>query len=348
VEVFYPADPDAVPDDAETYRYTPEEVWGDLLAALPPDAVKTQAVEGAWFDVPAAAGPFPVVVFSHGVGMARFSYTQHAAHLASWGFVVASTQHRTRDLQARLSGTQTSASDADTVLAVVDLLETETERDASVLAGIVDAERVAAEGHSAGGRDAALAAYDDAIDTWIGDAPGVPVTDEAAEGRDLFAEWEYGLDPAAGELDLDAFLAATPPPDKPSMLVLADDDVILTAGDRRAVYDWLPAPKRLVILGNTGHYVFVNECRGTQELGYSKIARVLGFAPDSVERRLLEDGCLKEDAPVDDVWGVWNHLVVAHLESVFGVDPEVAAASLDASYLEETFGDLIAEYLVEE
>jgi hypothetical protein len=40
--------------------------------------------------------------------------------------------------------------------------------------------------------------------------------------------------------------------------------------------------------------------------------------------------------------------VVAHLESVFGVDPEVAAASLDASYLEETFGDLIAEYLVEE
>jgi dienelactone hydrolase len=211
----------------------------------------------------------------------------------------------------------------------------------------VDTDHVAAEGHSMGGRDAALSAHDNTVDAWIGVAPVVPVPDAATGGHDLIAEGEDGFDPAAGDFDLAGYLRSATPPDKPSMLIVADKDVAFPASDRRAVFDWLPAPKRYVLLANTGHSAFENESRGTQEHGGSKVADALGFAADSVERRLLENGCLPGYTPVEKVWAVWDHLVVAQLRWVFDIDRATAAASLLKSYLDATFPGLIAEYVTE-
>lgn len=348
VEVFYPADPAQVPAKAAPYRYTPEETWGSLLAALPPGTVKTFTVPDAWFDIPATPGPFPLVVFSHGVGMMRFTYTLHAAHLASWGYVVALPEQPSRDLHARLTGTLTPNSGQGDLLDTVTLLQSESSQSGNVLHGLVTGEQVAAEGHSAGGRDAALAAYDAKVDTWIGLAPGVPIPDSATVGHDLFTEWEYGLDPAAGELDLGAYLRSAQPPNKPSMMVVADRDLIFPLQERRAVYDWLPAPKRFVVLADAGHSDFLNDCQSWQRNNGSRISDVLGFAPDSVERKLLENGCLASYAPVEGVWATWDHLTIAQLNLVFGINPGAATASLDKTYLDATFPGRIAEYDVQQ
>ncbi|CAG0922762.1 unnamed protein product, partial [Notodromas monacha] len=44
---------------------------------------------------------FPVVVFSHGLGQCRSSYSVLCSHLASHGFVVAAIEHRTSQLRQR-------------------------------------------------------------------------------------------------------------------------------------------------------------------------------------------------------------------------------------------------------
>lgn len=336
VEVLYPAATDGLPPGTETYGYTMEEVWGPLITLFPADEVAAaEAVQlpGVGVDLPADGdGPFPVVVVSHGWGTKRFTHVDHAAHLASWGLVVALPEHTSRNLQTRLGGGGTWTTDAETVLETVDRLAVEGSEPDALLAGVPDTERVAVEGQSAGGHDALVAAYDERVDTWIGLAPAIPFPD----GLDSSAE----DDPET--FDLDAFLAETAPPDKPSMTLLAEDDHVLDGAERRAVFDWLAPPKRLVVLADTGHSVFLIDCQGIQEHGGSVVADQLGLAPDSIERRTLEDGCLPDDAPASQVQATWNHLAIAHLRQVFGIDPDVAAASLEPSYLDATFPGRVA------
>lgn len=345
VEVFYPADPKKVPGDATGYRYTAEEVFGSLAAIVPPDVFPPLDVPGAWRDVPVSTGGvFPLVVMSHGFGVMRFSYSQHAAHLASWGYVVALPEHPSRDLQSRLSsGSLSWESDATTVLDTIDLLTSENSRSGGTLEGRVAVDKVAVEGHSAGGHDAALAAEDPRVDTWIGIAPAVPFPEELS--GEVEAERADGYDP--GEFDLDGYLTQTPPVDKPSMMLVAENDRALRIDDRRTVFDWLLPPKRFVVLADTGHAVFIDDCERVQARGGGQgYADALGLAPDSRELRDIEDGCLPEDAPVESVWATWHHLTVAQLNWVFDIDGEEAAASLEADHLEATFPGSIAEYVV--
>lgn len=320
VEVFYPADRDAVPANAVGYRYTPEDVWGEQAASFPPDVVWTVETPDAWFDIPASThGPFPLVVISHGYGVMRFSYTFHAAHLASWGYAVAVPEHPTRDLAARLRG-QSSVTDVPTILDTVALLDAENVRVGGVLDGRIATDKVAVEGHSAGGTDAKLAAADDRVDTWI------------------------GIGTAA--LDPDGSPSATPP-DKPSMLIAGDHDITHLPAQTRATYDGLPAPKRFVLLANTGPAIFINDCAWIQERGSSPVLDFLGFGKDSPERAQLENGCRPDENPVGLVVATWNHLDVAQLNLVFGIAPDVATASLQRSYLDATFPGTIAEYVAE-
>ena len=335
VEVFYPANRGSVPANADPYRYTPDETLGPLLSMLPAGIVQPVITPDAWFNIPASTGPFPVVVFDHGYALMRFSYTFHAAHLASWGYVVALPEIPGRDLHARFTGTLTTASDLPTILDTVALLKAESRRPGSLLEGRVTGEQVAVEGHSAGGRDAALAAYDPTVDTWIGDAPVAPIRDAAAGGRD------------PNKVDVPTYLASAAPPKKPSMVILTQHDVAIDPSGAHAVYNWLPAPKRLIELAGTGHGVFVNDCEAIQQHGGSAIAEALGLPRTSQDRQFLEDGCLPGDPPVKDMWAVWDHLTVAQLNVVFDINREQSAASLERSYLDTTFPGRISEYEVQ-
>ena len=344
VEVFYPVDRSAIPAGATGYAYTADEVWGPLAGLFPPELSTPTKVPDAWVNAPASAsGPFPVVVFSHGWGSERFFYSFHNAQLASWGYVVAAPEHTSRDLLSRLSGTQTKVppSDLATITGTLDLLRAENTTSSVELTGRIATDQVAVEGHSARGRDATLAAGLPEVDTWISLAGLPPILDEALVPGDTIA-----LQPG---FDLDAYLGAIPPPDKPSMLLVAENDTGVPPTLDRSVYDWLRPPKRFVEIADTGHIMFYDSCATQQaQGGLQATADALGLDRSAPQIQLAENGCLPGDAPAAEVAAVWNHLTVSQLNWVFDIDGSVAASSLEPAYLEATFPGRIQEYLVDQ
>jgi dienelactone hydrolase len=350
--IFYPVDRGAVPANARQYGYSPQEVWGSLAAAFPKGSLQTTSVDDAWVGVPASArGPFPVVVHSHGRGSDYRFESRHCAHIASWGYVVIAPRHPERDLLQTLTASAKgpTASDEKTVFAAVSRLGAEKTRADGSLKGVIDPSRVAVEGHAAGGRTAGVAAYSPEVDAWIGIGPAPPVPDAAARGRDVVRDGNGGYDPAQGEFDLRAFLAAHEPPRKPSMTITTDSELWYPIADVRQVWDWLPAPKRFVVLAHTGFNVFEDYCALAQSRGgMQAVIDAFKLQGDALaDVRGSEEGCLRKYAPVEDVTAVWNHLTVAQLDAFFGIDVDVANASLERAYLDATFPGAISEYLVE-
>ena len=339
VLVFYPVDRTSVSADAVGFGYTAEEMWGTASDVWPIGWALD--VPDAWVDAPvSASGPYPLVVFSHGWGNTRFSNSLHTAHLASWGFVVAVPEHASRDITARLAGQDTlPPSDPRTIAETIALMDAYNSLGGGSLAGAVDVSRVAVEGYSAGGRDAALAAALPEVDTWISVAGTPPVPDDAVAVGELFA-------PVAG-FDLGEHLAGITPPDKPSMLLVAGADSVVLPSYSDTVFAWLGSPKRLVVLGNTGHVVFTDGCRLYQEGLVPGLVDVFAMDPASVSVQIGDNGCRPEYAPAQDVAAVWNHVATAQLAWVFGMDADVAAASLELGYLEATFPGRVQDDRVE-
>lgn len=342
--VFYPAAAD-LPEDAEPYTYSGEDVLDPAIAAVLPDALAGEvAPADTWVEVPASDdGPFPLVLHSHGFSAnSRFGNRHHAA-VASWGFVVASVDHPERGLAAVLGaflggGSEASSDerlDTEQLLAALDHLSAPDALAGTPLEGIVDVERVAVEGHSAGGSASGTAAFDERVSLWIGQAPGAPLPPEG----DLDA---YRTEPG-GRLDTIALLRDAEPFAAESLIIAAegDDTIPLSAVER--IYEWLGAPKRLAVIAGSGHSVFVDPCVPIRESGgLSAFVEGLGLDPAEVPVvRLGEDGCLPEDTDPAVVWGLIDHLTVAQLRLTFGIEPEVAEASLDPAYLDEAFPGLL-------
>ncbi len=342
VAVFYPVD--EVPADAEPYSYSGDSIFGPSIANLLPGALSDEIViPDTYVDAPPSAeGPFPVVLHSHGFsGNLRFG-NQHNATVASWGYVVAAVDHPERGvvsiLESFVSGGDGGERpdeylDSDQLIDGLDLLAD------SELADIVDTDRVAAEGHSAGGSASGTAAYDDRVDLWLGQAPGTPLQPDV----DL-SEFEVEGDDGP-DLDTAALLEATDPPPVPSLIIAAEGDDIVTLDRVEQTYAWLDEPKRLAVLAESGHAVFVDPCVPIRaEGGLSTFVEGLGLDPADVPLVALgEDGCLPEDTDPEEVWRLIDHLTVAQLAEVFGEEPAVGTASLDPAYLDEAFPGLLLE-----
>jgi dienelactone hydrolase len=340
VLVFYPVDADAVPADAVGFGYTAVEMWGTATDVWP--LGWATAVPDTWVDAPvSASGPFPLVVFSHGWGNTRFTNSLHTAHLASRGFVVAVPEHTSRDTAARLAGQDTlPPSDLATIAATITLMETHNSLNDAALRGAISIDQIAVEGYSAGGRDAALAAALPEVDTWISVAGTPPVPDDAVTEGEAFA-------PSAG-FDLDTYLAGIPPAAKPAMLLVAGEDSVVNPSYSRSVFDWLDAPKRLAVLRDTGHVVFMDGCRLYQQGELPGLAQTFGMDPSSESVRIADNGCLPTYSPAGEVAELWNHLVTAQLNWAFGLQPDVAEASLQSSYLDQIFPGMVQSYTVVE
>jgi dienelactone hydrolase len=253
LEVWYPAadahrggDLDAATCD----RY-------ELLPGLP--LVTQDAVR----DAAPRTERFPLVVFSHGYGGHRRQSTFLCTHLASHGYVVASTDHTGNTIRDVLE--QTLAVRAGTPLPdfVQALLEFAAHRpaDASwlidrVLDGTagdvapqVDRERIAITGHSFGG--------------W---------TTLATTGRDTRIRAALPLAPAGGSLPE---LAGNPLADAldlgwtrevPTLFVVADRDSILPLPSMHDLYGRTRGPKRMVVLRNTDHMHFCDRAAQAHEM----------------------------------------------------------------------------------
>lgn len=304
VEVWYPADPDGVAG-IEPAVFQIRDVVPPELAALVPDELNPRYPTDGYPEAPPAAdGPFPVAALSHGFAGWPTMYQFLGTHLASWGVVVVAPAHAERDLLAAASGNVTEGDDAGVLLAAVDAAVDASESGTGPLAGLVDADRLATIGHSAGVRAATEASIrDDRVDAVVfmaggGTQTNLPPALVLAGGRD-------------GVIPLDRILQLTEP--------LAD--------------------RRIVVIEEAGHTAFTDICLiGAEQGGLRSIVEQLGLPVDDQLLRLLDDGCTGDYLPAEEAWPIIRHLVTAQLRSAWGVDPEpVGLDQLTA----ESFGPAI-------
>jgi dienelactone hydrolase len=290
VEIWYPAD-ETTAGGTDTYdvrQFLPE----GIAALVPPEISDTFTIEATRDGAPAEDGPFPIVLFSHGSTSYRLQSSALAHHLASWGMVVASTDHRSRSLENVIGGTAEGQPPAiDEFRSMRQYLAT-LDGD-PLLAGVLDDDRVALGGHSAGGGTVAEMASDPGILGYVSYASGL-------------------FDGA---------------PDVPSLFMAGALDAIVDPVERtRDAFERAPAPSWLWVFGDTGHLAFSDLCRygddGATNLITLAEAAGLGALVDDRLRALGTDGCLPPNRPVVEVApGVYQGST-GFYRWVFGIDEE--------------------------
>jgi len=217
LQVWYPAEPTSrcthLPYmDARTAHAKTAD--GEQPAV---DFSTTVAVNACTGAAPAAAGaPFPVVLFSHGIGATRFSYQSLYEDLASRGYAVVAIQHPTGarytayadgsavSFDAETSWTEDQAArkrridsgleewrlDSRAVLARLESLKPGDTSALAPLAGRLDLGRIGYAGHSFGGATAMIAATSDPRIRAVANLDGrFPSPEEPVLKQPLLALW---------------------------------------------------------------------------------------------------------------------------------------------------------------
>ena len=288
VEIWYPADEST---RGGTVDYSVRSFLPPAVGDLVPDTIDDVRSIDATRDGQAASdGPYPVVLFSHGSTSFRLQSSVLAQHLASWGIVTASTDHPSRDLLNALGGTTEGQPDSvDDARALRSYLTTLT--DDAVLGGVLDNERVALGGHSAGGGTIARMADDEGIAGYV--------------------SYASGLGDAA--------------PDVPSLFMAGELDMIVSPDRTADAFELAPAPSWYWLFADTGHLAFSDLCTAGSE-GATLIdlaeAAGLGALVDDNLRRLGTDGCEEPNRAVEEVWPGVHQAATGFYRWVFGIDAE--------------------------
>jgi dienelactone hydrolase len=295
IEVWYPAAEGTSGTVSYDVRdFTPEALRKLLTADVP----ATVTIDGER-DAAAADGTFPLVLFSHGYAGIRVQSSFLTSHLASWGIVVASPDHPSRDLAAVTTGQARNGNGTDDP-SVADLQTTltkmaEQNRIEGPLESHIDLQRVYAVGHSAG---------------------GATVLNAAAK----MPEIKGYVSLASGGLT---------PPDKPSLFIAGANDRVVSLDDiTRPTYEAAPSPSSMWVIDSAGHNAFDDFCSIGDGQGIIGIAEASGLGPflDSRPqlRSLGADGCLPPNAPVAEAWPIIRHAVTAWIYEQAGLDPAAA------------------------
>jgi dienelactone hydrolase len=223
------------------------------------DADRTRHVPARLY-LPQAAGPWPLVVFSHGIGGSRAGYSHLGRHFASHGIASLHVQHVGSDrslwagnpltLVSRLHG---AAQEGEAIHRARDL-SFALDRLLDGPHGVqVDRARIVAAGHSYGANTAMLAAGARVV------RGGQPL---ALHDPRLRAVLLLSAPPFYGETDLASVLGAVA---VPSLHVTTTDDVIRIPGyespasDRIGVFDAIGGPRKaLAVFAGGSHSVFTD------------------------------------------------------------------------------------------
>lgn len=277
----------------------------DLRPQLPeaergkiPDAQNPWQACDCYRDLPidATRGPYPLVLFLHGLGGFRTQSATMATHWASRGFVVVSADHpgvKLGDvLVGRFGGDQ--AMDAGKLL---DALATPS-GEAAFLAGRLLAGRIGVVGHSAGG--------------------------SALKGLGARAGVQVLVPMASGGVEAGAALQST-------LILGGKDDATVPYTRQQSGYASAPPKKRLVGLRNAGHLAFSDICViGREQGGILAIARQNGVSVPDLFANLATDGCRMGQLPAEEGWRLVHHATAAALEETLHCQGASAASKLSA------------------
>ena len=251
-------------------------------------------------------GAFPLVLFSHGFAGYPEQSVAITTHLASWGFVVAAPNHVERSLDGLL-GTAAAGMTASTGTDVLQATLAAAEAASSgtdVLRGLVDHQRVAVIGHSAG----AGSAY-----TLASENPQIK----------SFIAYSVGFGGQGGP--------APAPPKQPGMVMLGTTDGIIEPASSREVYQSMNPPKYLVEIADAGHLVFSDICLiGRDSGGITGIARALKLPIPESLLKLGSDGCTPDHPLPENAFPAINQLTVGFLRWTLGIDEQPVGLSTAA------------------
>ena len=257
--------------------------------------------------LPLAKGQFPLVVFSHGFGGFSTQSAGLLAHLASWGFVVASPEHLDRDLtavlKAALSGSLNEgtlqSNDVNDLENTITLLSSQGENPGSIFYRHLDLNRIGAVGHSAGGAAVEkLAVADSRVKVFVG---------LAGASFGAFGETASG--------------AGSKVPDQAGMLLYGEKDGIVPASSMKNAYNAMKQPKRLIGIADAGHLVFADVCTvGPNHEGLIPIAAAAGLPIPAQLASLGSDGCAVGFAPIYSEQPLIKQAVTAELRWQMGFD----------------------------
>jgi dienelactone hydrolase len=252
VVLWYPADPrSAVGHRKYTY---------DIRDWLPPSVARrvTPGVftftTDAYAGIPASrSGPFPLVLFAHGLYSFPDQSTFLTTWLASWGYVVAAPDLPIHDLAAFYEylgqPRPTAPSDVQVLADAEDLVMHLSAEAANPLAGLVRAGQIGIIGHSQGGIDAMQFAARPEVGTYIPMAAGF-----------------LGPHPVLAHI--------------PSLYLAGSADRDILTPWVQAVYATAAPPKRLVVLAGAGHLAFTDLCLvGAGRGGLAALGTQIGGSP---------------------------------------------------------------------
>ena len=275
-DVYYPA---IAEPDAETEIFDSLSVFPEEFQAFIPDELSGLYDTNAYRDaIPANdEQAFPVLVYSHGFGAFRQVASFHTSHVASWGFVVVTTDHLERGIAAQVRGELGGGAenqDVLDVLASLDALSAHPD-----VGPIADLDQVAITGHSAGGWTAASAAAEDVIDAYLSIASGAP---------EVVTQ-------------------------KPAVVFIGEGDEVVTPDRSYALFDQL-TDAVLVNIADAGHNSFSDSCAGIYELGgLGALVDLIG--PEQVAR--ADDGCVPPFIEPQRSFDTLNHYTVQFLLARF-------------------------------
>jgi predicted dienelactone hydrolase len=236
-----------------------------------------------------SAGPYPVVIFSHGSGGTRFQSIFMTEHLASYGFVVVSLDHPGNTILDRLNDPEVFAQNTvvNFALRPLDVLRTidflaglNSEGD---LAGLMQLDNIGVSGHSFGGYTALAVAGAQldlsGSDEFCADNPDAGFC-RLGDSTALLAELR-GIEAPADDLfpptrsdQIQAMILYAPAsglslsPESissitiPSLVIVGSGDEVTPAeSNANPTYEQLGSSQKILMtFANGGHYLFLQSC----------------------------------------------------------------------------------------
>lgn len=275
------------------FSYTAADTIPASLRSILPAKFDTTTMTSAWADLPASkAGPYPVVLFSHGFGGERLQYSKILTGIASWGYVVVSADYLERGLAAQalgVKGVWTPARDTTTMTESLAATLTASGTSSSVLHGVANPKLLATAGHSQGGQTAFDALANPNVKTAIGWAPVGPTGT---------------------------------PSMKPVMLIGAEGDIVVKPSRVRTTYESFRGPRSLIEISGEGHNTYTDICTSIRSGGGGLIGYAVAnhlVKPALVPAAL--NGCQEQDLVATRFWPIVQYYTVFQLKAHLGNGP---------------------------